>query len=486
MRSLRRCVAPVLRGVFLSLNIRLLSTAVPVLPLSPLTAIASTDGRYARTTAPLREVFSEFALIRARVNVEVLWLIKLMTHTPALTTLPPLTAAHRASIVGIASDFTLDGGARVKEIERTTRHDVKAVEYFIKEKLAALGLAAYGEWTHFACTSEDINNLAYALVLSDAQRRFVVPAMDKLVERVRAMAHEYAAVPMLSRTHGQSASPTTVGKELANFAYRMRRQREQARAVQLCGKLNGAVGNFNAHYVAFPHVDWTQLTDAFIRDELALTPNPYTTQIEPHDALVELFAPIMRFNTITLDLVRDCWTYVSLGYLVQGAVAGEIGSSTMPHKVNPIDFENAEGQIGLSTALLAHMSTKLPVSRMQRDLSDSTVLRSVGSAVSHALIAYESAFVGLTKVRVNERRTSADLDGAWEVVGEAVQTMMRRYGIDGAYEQLKELTRGKSIDGAALKEFISATALPAEAKAALLRLTPQTYIGAAERLARSV
>ena len=374
---------------------------------------------------------------------------------------------------------------RVKEIEATVNHDVKAVEYFIKEKLAAHdSLRGIGEFTHFACTSEDINNLAYALMLQDSRRAAVVPVIDELVECIDALAQRFAALPMLSRTHGQPASPTTLGKELRNVSYRLRRQCDQFASVEILGKMNGAVGNYNAHYAAYPDVDWANLAGGFV-NSMGLHINPYTTQIEPHDYVAELFHALCRVNTVLIDFCRDVWGYIAIGYFKQRAVANEVGSSTMPHKVNPIDFENAEGNLGVANALLTHLSSKLPISRWQRDLTDSTVLRNLGVGIAHSVIAYGSCLKGLKKLDVNDARIRADLDATWEVLAEAIQTVMRKYSIDSPYEKLKALTRGRAIDQASIREFINQIDIPADEKARLLDMTPSLYLGNAVEAAQT-
>ncbi len=453
--------------------------------LSPLTAISPLDGRYARQADPLREIVSEAGLIRFRVEVEVKWLIAL-AGCAAIPEVPTLSASARARLDAIVSDFGLEGARRVKEIEATTNHDVKAVEYFIKEQIADnKELAAISEFVHFACTSEDINNLAYALMLRTARDRVLLPAMDGLNAELRAMAHAWADRPMLARTHGQPASPTTVGKEIANVVARLVRQRERCAAVLVRGKINGAVGNFNAHLVAYPEVDWEALSRGFV-ETLGLDWNPLTTQIEPHDWMAELFDGLRGYAVVLLDLCRDFWGYVSLGYFRQRTVPGEVGSSTMPHKVNPIDFENGEGNVGIAIALLGHLAEKLPVSRWQRDLTDSTVLRNVGVGLGHVLVAITSVGRGFGKLEINTDRLDADLEDSVEVLGEAIQTVMRRHGIDQPYERLKELTRGRRIDHATLRAFIKTLALPEEARERLLALTPATYVGNAAAAARRV
>ena len=448
-----------------------------------LLALSPLDGRYAGKVAARRPIFSESGRIRARVHVEVERLLALAAE-PALQELPALPAAAVERLRNLARDFGTADAARVKEIEATTNHDVKAVEYWIKERLRDdADLAGALEFVHFACTSEDINNLSYALMLRQAREDVLLPALDRLCESLRAMAHAHAALPMLSRTHGQTASPTTVGKELANVLARLQRQRRQLAAVEMPGKINGAVGNYNAHLAAYPDIDWAAFAQRFV-ESLGLDFNPYTTQIEPHDGIAELCDVQRRIDTITIDLCRDIWGYISLGYFRQAVKAGEVGSSTMPHKVNPIDFENAEGNFGIANALLQHFAEKLPISRWQRDLTDSTVLRALGTAFGHALVGFESLAKGLGKLSVNAERLAADLDAAWEVLAEPVQTVMRRHGLPNPYEQLKSLTRGHGIDAAALRAFIEGLDLPDDAKVRLAALTPGSYTGLAEALAR--
>ncbi|MGD8206679.1 MAG: adenylosuccinate lyase [Thiohalocapsa sp.] len=458
-------------------------TTVP--DLSPLTAISPVDGRYASKTAVLRGIFSEYGLIRLRVLVEIRWLQALASH-PGIEEVAPLSETANALLTAIADGFAVADAARVKAIERTTNHDVKAVEYFLKERITHdAELMAVSELIHFACTSEDINNLAHGLMLREAREAVLLPMMDEVIDAVRELAHRYAAVPMLARTHGQPASPTTLGKEMANVVLRLRRQRDAVADVRLLGKINGAVGNYNAHLAAYPDLDWPAFSRAFV-DSLGLTWNPLTTQIEPHDYMAELFGAIERFNVVLLDFCRDVWGYISLGYFRQKTIEGEVGSSTMPHKVNPIDFENAEGNIGIANALLAHLSAKLPVSRWQRDLSDSTALRNLGVGVAHTLIALQSALKGIGKLEVDADRLAADLDANWEVLAEPVQTLMRRWGIERPYEKLKALTRGRRIDAATLAAFVDDLGLPDAAKAELKSLTPARYIGNAAEQARGI
>ena len=450
-----------------------------------LLALSPLDGRYAGKVDALRPIFSEYGLIKARVKVEVEWLLALAAE-PGIAELADFSDAAKQRLRGLASGFSVADAARVKEIERTTNHDVKAVEYFIKEKLksdAELGPAL--EFVHFACTSEDINNLSYALMLEQARGEVLLPALDTVIGTLRNLAHAQAAQPMLSRTHGQTASPTTLGKEVANVVARLQRQRSQIAAVELTGKINGAVGNYNAHAIAYPDVDWPAFAEAFI-GSLGIVFNPYTTQIEPHDNVAEIGDATRRANIILIDLARDIWGYISLGYFKQTLKEGEVGSSTMPHKVNPIDFENAEGNLGLANALFEHFSAKLPISRWQRDLTDSTVLRALGTAFGHTLVALDSLGKGLGKLTVAPERLDADLDGAWEVLAEAVQTVMRRYGLPNPYEQLKALTRGQGITEQSMREFIATLELPADAKQRLLELTPGSYTGLAGSLAQKI
>ena len=452
---------------------------------SALLALSPLDGRYAGKVDALRPIFSEYGLIRARVKVEIEWLLALAAE-PGIVELPAFPASAVQTLRALADDFSVADAARVKEIERTTNHDVKAVEYFIKERLkgdAELGPAL--EFVHFACTSEDINNLSYGLMLAQARNQVLLPALDGVIERLRQLAHAQAGQPMLSRTHGQTASPTTLGKELANVVARLQRQRQQIAAVELTGKINGAVGNYNAHVVSYPDVDWPAFAQRFV-EGLGLVFNPYTTQIEPHDNVAEIGDAARRANTILIDLARDIWGYISLGYFKQAVKAGEVGSSTMPHKVNPIDFENAEGNFGLANALFEHFSAKLPISRWQRDLTDSTVLRAIGTAFGHSQVALDSLAKGLGKLEVNPQRLDGDLDAAWEVLAEAVQTVMRRHGLPNPYEQLKALTRGQGITAESMRAFVESLNLPAADKQRLRELTPGGYTGLAERLARAI
>ncbi|MEW6354508.1 MAG: adenylosuccinate lyase [Pseudomonadota bacterium] len=452
---------------------------------SPLTAISPLDGRYHGKTGALRPLFSEFGLIRRRVLVEVRWL-QYLAREAKLSELPPLGAEANKLLDGIVDNFGTADAQRVKDIERTTNHDVKAVEYFLKERVAHNAeLVAAREFFHFACTSEDINNLAYALMLREARDEVILPLLDALIAAIKDLAHRHAAQPMLARTHGQPATPTTLGKEMANVVQRLLRQRAQLSQVSVLGKFNGAVGNYNAHVVAYPEANWPALARGFV-ESLGLAWNAYTTQIEPHDYMAELFDAVARCNNVLVDFCRDTWGYVALGYFRQKVVAGEVGSSTMPHKVNPIDFENAEGNLGFANALLHFLRDKLPVSRWQRDLTDSTVLRNVGVACAHTALAYQMCAQGLQKLEVNKQRIDADLDDAWEVLAEPVQTVMRRYGVEQPYEKLKELTRGQGITRASLYAFIETLNIPTSAKAALLKLTPRSYIGLARELAEKV
>ncbi len=455
-----------------------------------LTALSPLDGRYAGKVDALRPIFSEYGLIKARVKVEVEWLLALAAD-PGIVELKPFSDAASARLRALADGFSVEDAARVKAIEATTNHDVKAVEYFIKERLQddaselvqELGPAL--EFVHFACTSEDINNLSYALMLNEARLSVLLPKLDALIEKLRAMAHEHAALPMLSRTHGQTASPTTVGKELANVVARLQRQGEVLAGLPMPGKINGAVGNYNAHVASYPDIDWPAFSRHFV-ESLGLDWQPYTTQIEPHDGVAELCDVSRRIDTIAIDLCRDIWGYISQGYFKQKLKEGEVGSSTMPHKVNPIDFENAEGNFGIASALFEHFAIKLPVSRWQRDLTDSTVLRALGTAFGHMLIGFDALQRGLNKLSVNPERLAADLDGSWEVLAEAVQTVMRRHGLPNPYEQLKALTRGHGITEASMRAFIEGLDLPADAKQRLLAMTPGRYTGLAEQLARAV
>lgn len=453
--------------------------------LSALTALAPVDGRYASKTAELRPWFSEYGLIYHRVLVEIRWLQMLARH-PQITEVPDLSAAANEFLDKVLQDFDEEDARHVKMIERTTNHDVKAIEYFLKDKVAAQPeLKAVSEFIHFACTSEDINNLSYALMLQGGMHQVIEPEMQRTVAAIRELAQRYADQPMLSRTHGQAASPTTLGKEMANVAYRLQRQLDQVQTCEYLGKINGAVGNYNAHLSAYPDVNWPTTAEQFVTS-LGLNWNPYTTQIEPHDYIAEIFDAVARFNTILIDFCRDIWGYVSLGHFKQKVVAGEVGSSTMPHKVNPIDFENAEGNLGIANALLTHLAQKLPISRWQRDLTDSTVLRTLGVGLGHSLIAYQSALKGISKLEANPASMQADLDANWEVLAEPIQTVMRRYGIEQPYEKLKALTRGQRITPEGLREFIANLDMPEAAKAELSKLTPSTYIGNAAQQAKKL
>lgn len=450
-----------------------------------LTAISPLDGRYQDKVSQLRSIFSEFGLIKFRVTVEIQWLEMLLDHAK-LPELPKISTHARNLLKDIIENFSEQDAARVKHIESGINHDVKAVEYFIKERIDGNAeLAPLCEFIHFGCTSEDINNLAYSMMMQTARKQCILPTLEDLISQLKTLAHENANLAMLARTHGQPATPTTVGKEIANVVARLQRQREQLVSIQLLGKLNGASGNYNALMIAYPDVDWQILSKNFI-NKLELGWNAYTTQIEPHDSLAEFFAVLIRINNILLDLDRDIWAYISIGYFRQRSFANEVGSSTMPHKVNPIDFENSEGNIGIANALFEHMVAKLPISRWQRDLSDSTVLRNVGVAIGHTLLAYTSTAKGVSKLAPNTEIIEADLERHWEVLAEAVQMVMRRYQLEQPYEKLKSFTRGKKIDKAAIQQFISELELPAEVKKQLLELTPQNYIGYAADLAKRI
>jgi len=453
--------------------------------LTSLTAISPVDGRYGSKSADLRPIFSEYGLIRHRVMVEVRWL-QALANNPAITEVALLSETANNLLNAITADFSVQDAQRVKEIERTTNHDVKAVEYLLKEKIAGnQELEAISEFIHFACTSEDINNLSHALMLREGRSQVLLPQMDGIIDSIRQLAHEHAEQPMLSRTHGQPASPTTIGKEMANVVYRLQRQRDQIANIPMLGKFNGAVGNYNAHLSAYPEHDWQAFSKQFI-ESLGLDWNPYTIQIEPHDYMAELFDATARFNTIMIDFCRDIWSYISIGFFKQKTIAGEIGSSTMPHKVNPIDFENGEGNFGIANAILGHLATKLPISRWQRDLTDSTVLRSLGVGIAHTTIALQSVEKGISKLEINSEKMLADLDDNWEVLAEPIQTVMRRYGIEKPYEKLKELTRGQRITAADLQVFIDNLDIPAEAKATLKEMTPMNYIGNAIDQAKKI
>ncbi|MFN2645066.1 MAG: adenylosuccinate lyase [Burkholderiales bacterium] len=452
---------------------------------SPLAALSPLDGRYAKTLDPLRAYFSEQALIRYRTRIELEWL-QALARERAIRELKPLSPRLLATLKRLVHNFAETDAESIKTIEAQTNHDVKALEYWLRGKLGSAKEAqAALEFVHFACTSEDINNLSYALMLRESRERLMLPALDRLIGTLRALARRHAAVPMLARTHGQPATPTTLGKEMANFAYRLARARERVAAVAILGKMNGAVGNYNAHLIAYPGFNWERFCRRFV-ESLGLEFNPYTTQIEPHDCLAELFDAYARANTVLVDLDRDIWGYISLGYFTQKVKAGEVGSSTMPHKVNPIDFENSEGNIGIANALLRHLAEKLPVSRWQRDLSDSTASRNIGTALGHSFLAYAAAERGLGKLQVDTRRLAADLEQNWEVLAEAVQQVMRRYGIADAYDKLKNLTRGKRLERRTLAEFVKALPIPPDAKRRLLALTPARYTGLAAELARRV
>jgi adenylosuccinate lyase len=453
--------------------------------LTPLTAVTPLDGRYASKTRPLTSIFSEYGLIRRRVVVEVSWLLAL-SREPQVGEVSPLSPTAVDALNAIAEDFDVDDAAAVKSIEATTNHDVKAVEYFIKQRFKGQPeLEKISEFVHFACTSEDINNLAHALMLRDGLEAVLLPSLTGLLDKLKGMSRDFAEQPMLSRTHGQTASPTTLGKEIANSAARLERQLTRIAAVPLLGKINGAVGNYNAHLASYPDVDWPSFSARFIAD-LGLEQNPYTTQIEPHDYMAELFDAIAGANTVLLDFSRDVWGYISLGYFTQKTIAGEIGSSTMPHKVNPIDFENAEGNLGLANAVFGHLSDKLPVSRWQRDLSDSTVLRNMGVGFAYTLIALESLQKGMGKLEANPAQMDEDLNASWEVLAEPIQTVMRRYGVEEPYEKLKALTRGQKITAQRIREFIDTLNIPEEAREALLEMTPASYTGNAAEQARNI
>ncbi len=446
--------------------------------LSTLTAVSPIDGRYANKTQALRAIFSEYGLIRQRVLVEIRWL-QLLSNHPQIDEVPTLSHSAHEFLETLITQFSEQDAQRVKTIEATTNHDVKAVEYFLKERIQHhQELAQLSEFIHFACTSEDINNLAYALMLQQARHRVILPLIDELIQTLCALSEAHASVPMLSRTHGQPASPTTVGKEIANVIYRLRRQQTQLSNTPIFGKINGAVGNYNAHTIAYPELDWAAIAKDFV-EKLDLAWNPLTTQIEPHDYIAEYFHALTRFNTILIDFSRDIWGYIAWGYFKQKTVANEVGSSTMPHKVNPIDFENAEGNLGLANVILQHLSDKLPISRWQRDLTDSTVLRNLGVGIAHSTLAYQSLLKGINKLEINVPCLTTDLDNNWEVLAEPIQTVMRRYGIANPYEKLKALTRGKKMDQASFHTLIEDLAIPTDAKQRLLALTPQTYIGTA-------
>lgn len=454
-------------------------------PLSSLTAVSPIDGRYGAKTDPLRDIFSEYGLIRYRVMVEVRWLQYLSQH-PEIPEISPFSESANQLLDELVDNFSPQQAEQVKAIERTTNHDVKAVEYFIKQQIAGnTELEKVSEFIHFACTSEDINNLSHALMLKQGRDAVVIPALSRLAEKLTEMATAFADVPMLSRTHGQTASPTTVGKEFANVAYRLNRQLQQIAEIPLLGKINGAVGNYNAHLAAYPSIDWAAGAKQFV-ESLGLEHNPYTTQIEPHDYMAELFDALARSNTLLIDFARDIWGYISLGYFKQKTIAGEVGSSTMPHKVNPIDFENAEGNMGLANAIFGHLSAKLPISRWQRDLTDSTVLRNMGVGIGYNCIAYASLEKGMGKLELNRERLAEDLDASWEVLAEPIQTVMRRYGVPEPYEKLKALTRGNTINQATMLKFVEDLEIPEQAKSELAAMLPSTYLGNAAQQAEDL
>lgn len=448
--------------------------------LSALTALSPIDGRYGDKTTELRTIFSEYGLLKYRVQVEVRWLQKLASQADILE-VPALSELATKHLNQIVENFDEQDALRIKTIEKTTNHDVKAVEYFLKEKVNSNEeLQAINEFIHFACTSEDINNLSYALMLKTARDTVIVPYWNKLIDIITAQAKAYRDLPLLSRTHGQPATPSTIGKEFANVAYRLKRQLKQLQSIEILGKINGATGNYNAHMVAYPQINWHKFSEEFVTS-LGLQWNPYTTQIEPHDYIAEYFDCIARFNTIMIDFDRDVWGYIALNHFKQKTIAGEIGSSTMPHKVNPIDFENSEGNLGIANAIMSHLGSKLPISRWQRDLTDSTVLRNLGVGIGYAIIAYQSTLKGLNKLEVNQEYLLEELNRNWEVLAEPIQTVMRRYGIEKPYEKLKELTRGKRVDAQGMQQFIDSLALPEHEKARLKQLTPANYIGYAIR-----
>ena len=455
--------------------------------INPIAALSPLDGRYAKSVEALRPVFSEYGLMRARVRVELSWL-KALAAEPKIVEVPPFDEAVLAEIDDVIAGFSLEDAAVVKAIEATTNHDVKAIEYWLKERFAGVpAVSAVSEFIHFACTSEDINNLSHALMLREARDEVLLPKLAEVSDKLRSLAHELAAVPMMSRTHGQPATPTTLGKEVANVLYRLERQAKQLSAQEFLGKINGAVGNYNAHMVAYPDVDWEGHCRRFVEEDLGLTFNPYTIQIEPHDYMAEFFQAVSRINTILIDFNRDVWGYISLGYFKQKVKAGEVGSSTMPHKVNPIDFENSEGNLGMANAVLAFLSEKLPVSRWQRDLTDSTVLRNMGVGIGYAVLGLAAHLRGLNKLEANPAAVAADLDATWELLAEPIQTVMRRYGVANPYEKLKDLTRGKGgITPEVLASFIRNLDIPDGAKQQLLDLTPASYVGKAENLAKRI
>ena len=455
--------------------------------INPIAALSPLDGRYAKSVEALRPVFSEYGLMRARVRVELSWL-KALAAEPKIVEVPPFDEAVLAEIDDVIAGFSLEDAAAVKAIEATTNHDVKAIEYWLKERFADVpAVSAVSEFIHFACTSEDINNLSHALMLREARDEVLLPKLAEVSDKLRSLAHELAAVPMMSRTHGQPATPTTLGKEVANVLYRLERQAKQLSAQEFLGKINGAVGNYNAHMVAYPDVDWEGRCRRFVEEDLGLTFNPYTIQIEPHDYMAEFFQAVSRINTILIDFNRDVWGYISLGYFKQKVKAGEVGSSTMPHKVNPIDFENSEGNLGMANAVLVFLSEKLPVSRWQRDLTDSTVLRNMGVGIGYAVLGLAAHLRGLNKLEANPAALAADLDATWELLAEPIQTVMRRYGVANPYEKLKDLTRGKGgITPEVLASFIRDLDIPDSAKQQLLDLTPASYVGKAENLAKRI
>ncbi|ASP16635.1 adenylosuccinate lyase [Neisseria sp. oral taxon 020 str. F0370] len=455
--------------------------------ITPISALSPLDGRYAASVEALRPIFSEYGLMRARVKVELGWL-KALAAEPKISEVPPFGSFTLAEIDQVAEHFSLEDAAAVKAIEATTNHDVKAIEYWLKERFAGVPeVAAAAEFIHFACTSEDINNLSHALMLREAREAVLLPKLAEIIDKLTGMAHDLAAIPMMSRTHGQPATPTTLGKEIANVVYRLQRQKKQLEQQEILGKINGAVGNYNAHLAAYPDVDWEAHCRRFVETGLGLTFNPYTIQIEPHDYMAEFFQTLARINTILIDFNRDVWGYISLGYFKQKVKAGEVGSSTMPHKVNPIDFENSEGNLGMANAVLGFLAEKLPVSRWQRDLTDSTVLRNMGVGAGYTLLGFAAHLRGLNKLEPNPAALAADLDATWELLAEPIQTVMRRYGVANPYEKLKDLTRGKDgITPEVLKEFVESLDIPAEAKAGLLALTPALYVGKAEELAQRI
>ncbi len=456
--------------------------------LNALTAISPIDGRYGNKTIPFREIFSEYGLIRCRLEVEIRWLQQL-SKEPDISEVAPFSTAANDFLNGLLDNFDLADAARIKDIEKVTNHDVKAVEYFIKEQFSTKAaeipeLEKISEFVHFACTSEDINNLSHALMLKSGLK-ITLRLMQDLLDDIRNLAITHAEVAMLSRTHGQPASPSTMGKEMANVAFRLQKQIAEISRVKILGKINGAVGNYNAHLSAYPEINWQTVAERFLQN-IGLEINPYTTQIEPHDYIAELFDAFCRFNTILIDFNRDIWGYISLGYFKQSTVAGEVGSSTMPHKVNPIDFENSEGNLGIANALFTHLSAKLPISRWQRDLTDSTVLRNLGVGFGHSMIAYESSRKGISKLQINHQAIAQDLDNCWEILAEPVQTVMRRYHVPEPYEKLKELTRGKGITRERLQSFIESLEIPSSAKQELAQLTPSTYLGNAAEQAKNI